>query len=79
MTIDSLDTLSALIEEKLDAAQRNGLDRDDVADRLEEHAHAVRNGYVEIPDHRGEWWHDVHADDGDDADGSVHTAVASDD
>ena len=43
MSIQSVDTLSAIIEEKLAEAETNGLDREAVADRLEEHAAAVRS------------------------------------
>lgn len=43
MSIQSVDTLSAIIEEKLAEAETNDLDREAVADRLEEHAAAVRS------------------------------------
>jgi len=63
MTIDTLDTLSTLIEEKLLEAERQGLEREAVADRLEEHAAAVRNGHATLPENRGEWWDDAHGDE----------------
>ncbi len=63
MTLDTLDRLSASIEEKLLEAEREGLDREAVADRLEEHAAAVRKGHATLPDNRGQWWDDVHGDE----------------
>ena len=77
MTIDSLDRLSALIEEKLTAAEENGLEREAVADLLEEHAAAVRNGHTELPENRGEWWHDVNSAESDET--RPRVAAESDD
>lgn len=62
MTIDNIETLSHLIEEKLIEAERSGVKRERVARRLEEHADAVRNGYSTLPENRGAWWEEVHGD-----------------
>lgn len=63
MTLDTLDRLSASIEEKLLEAEREGVDRESVADRLEAHAAAVRNGHATLPNNRGQWWDEVHGDE----------------
>lgn len=77
MTIDTLDRLSACIEEKLIEAEREGLEREAVADRLEEHAAAVRGGYAELPSNRRQWWHDVHGET-DETDATAGVPAGSD-
>lgn len=77
MSTDDLDRLSERIEEQLLEAEQNGLEREAVADRLEEHAAAVRNGHATLPENRREWWKEVHADETGDV--RPHATAESDD
>jgi hypothetical protein len=46
--------------EALEQAQCNGMDREEVAEMLERYADAVREGYTNLPEDRGDWWLEVH-------------------
>ncbi|ELZ96566.1 hypothetical protein [Haloferax sulfurifontis] len=60
-----ISNLAYSIEEALHEAETNGLPRHDVADLLERLAESVRQGYTEIPEHRGSWWEETHDEGGD--------------
>lgn len=52
------------IFEALEQAEDNGKDREEAAQLLERFADAVRRGYTQLPEDRGEWWHEVHGGEG---------------
>lgn len=58
----NFEEFTCAVEECLDEAEKYGADRHEVADALEALAEQVRNGYTQIPEHRGRWWHEVHGD-----------------
>ena len=59
MALNCASDLEHQIEEKLSELERNGADREAVADTLERYAETVRNGYTRLPHNRGEWWAEV--------------------
>lgn len=63
---ESLDDLALHLSEILAEAEHDDLDRHEVADLLERFADEVRNGYTDLPEHRGEWSTEVHAEGDDD-------------
>ena len=44
------------IIEALELAESQSMDREEAAQMLERYAEAVRNGYTQLPEDRGEWW-----------------------
>jgi len=60
--IDDVDSVARAIEETLHEAEDHSVDRHEVADLLERFAAEVREGYTDLPENRGQWWRDVHAD-----------------
>lgn len=64
--IDDIDKLKGRISTLLCEAESEGLDRENVADLLEQLAEAVRNGHTTLPDDRGAWYQEVHGGSGAD-------------
>jgi hypothetical protein len=56
---DDAESAAYSIEEIISEAERQGADRNEVADVLERLADEVREGHTELPEHRGQWWQDV--------------------
>lgn len=60
MPINSIKSLRRQISEVLYEAEDFHLDREEVADLLEEFAGAVRDGHTELEPDRGQWYQEVH-------------------
>lgn len=58
--IDNIDALKSHIRQGLYDAEDEGVDREATADLLERYAECVRDGFVELPEERGEWYQEVH-------------------
>lgn len=65
------DRLKSNIRDVLHELESNGEDREEVAQLLERYAQTVRNGYTELPEDRGAWWHETHGQPTETAVGEV--------